>query len=329
MYFEYYKLLFLLLLPVFLVAYYIYLERSDKNPHMRVSTSVPWKRAGSKIKSVLRHVPFALKLIALILMILAIARPRTKDKSVEVDTTGIDIVLAMDVSTSMLGMDMQPNRFEASKDLATKFISQRTSDRMGLVVFAGESYTQCPLTTDRSTLISLVSEVEMMQIEDGTAIGNGLATAVARIRESDAKSKVVILITDGANNAGSVAPLTAAELAYKYGIKVYTIGVGKEGRVPYQKYDPFFGYTVQYAESDLDEGLLKEIAEITGGNYFRATDNTSLAQIYSEINEMEKIQISSSTVVAYEEKFQIFLLWAIIALLLSKILNWFVIRRLP
>lgn len=329
MYFEYPKLLFLLLIPILLVLHYIYLEKSGRNPHMRVSTSIPWKKSGSTLKRILRHVPFVLELGAVTLIILALARPRTVDEYAEVDMEGIDIVLAMDISTSMLAMDMQPDRFEASKDLAIKFISQRTSDRIGLVVFAGESFTQCPLTTDKSAVISLVSEVKMHQIEDGTAIGNGLATAVSRIRESDAKSKVIILITDGANNSGNVSPMVAAELAYKYGIKVYTIGVGKNGPVPYPYYDPFFGHSVQYAESDLDEELLKDIAAMTGGRYFRATDNTSLAQIYSEINDMEKIQISSNSFVAYEERFQNLLLWAVVALILSKILNWFVIRRLP
>jgi Ca-activated chloride channel family protein len=199
---------------------------------------------------------------------------------------------------------------------------------MGIVVFAGESFTQCPLTTDRATLINLMKEVQTGIIEDGTAIGNGLATAVARLKDSDAKSRVVILLTDGVNNSGEVSPQTAAEIAKTYGVRVYTIGVGKEGMAPYPVMTPW-GVQVQNIQVEIDEKLLKEIAESTGGRYFRATDNTKLAEIYSEINKMEKAKTTVDSFPVYKELFGPFALWALLALLLELLLNWFVIRRLP
>jgi Ca-activated chloride channel family protein len=236
--------------------------------------------------------------------------------------------MAMDVSTSMLARDLTPDRINASKDIAIEFISQRPSDRMGIVVFAGESFTQCPLTTDRATLINLMKEVQTDLIEDGTAIGNGLATAVARLKDSDAKSRVVILLTDGVNNSGEVSPQTAAEIAKTYGVRVYTIGVGKEGMAPYPVMTPW-GVQVQNMKVEIDEKLLKEVAESTGGRYFRATDNTKLAEIYSEINKMEKAKTTVDSFPVYKELFGSFAVWALLALLLELFLNWFVIRRLP
>jgi Ca-activated chloride channel family protein len=236
--------------------------------------------------------------------------------------------MAMDVSTSMLARDLTPDRINASKDIAIEFISQRPSDRMGIVVFAGESFTQCPLTTDRATLINLMKEVQTDLIEDGTAIGNGLATAVARLKDSDAKSRVVILLTDGVNNSGEVSPQTAAEIAKTYGVRVYTIGVGKEGMAPYPVMTPW-GVQVQNMKVEIDEKLLKEVAESTGGRYFRATDNTKLAEIYSEINKMEKAKTTVDSFPVYKELFGSFAVWALLAMLLELFLNWFVIRRLP
>ena len=262
------------------------------------------------------------------LIILAIARPRSSDVLEKVDTEGIDIVLAMDVSTSMLARDFTPDRISASKDIAIEFIAQRPTDRMGIVVFAGESYTQCPLTTDKHTLIALMNEIKTGLIEDGTAIGNGLATAVNRLSESDAKSRVVILLTDGVNNRGEVAPAMASELAQLYGIKVYTIGVGKEGMAKYPVQTPW-GVQLQDVKVEIDEQLLKDIASATGGKYFRATDNTKLAEIYNEINQMETGRTTITDVVIYEELFLKYLLWALAALLVELILNWFVIRRMP
>ena len=234
----------------------------------------------------------------------------------------------MDVSTSMLARDLTPDRISASKDIAIEFISQRPSDRMGIVVFAGESFTQCPLTTDRATLINLMKEVQTDLIEDGTAIGNGLATAIARMKDSDAKSRVVILLTDGVNNRGEISPQMAAEIAKTYGVRVYTIGVGKEGMAPYPVMTPW-GVEVQNVKVEIDEKLLSEIAESTGGRYFRATDNTKLAEIYSEINKMEKARTTVDSFPIYKELFGLYALLALLALLLELLLNWFVIRRLP
>ena len=278
--------------------------------------------------AVLRHVPFVLRTFALVMIVIAIARPRSSTTMEKVDTEGIDIVLAMDVSTSMLARDLTPDRISASKDIAIEFISQRPSDRMGIVVFAGESFTQCPLTTDRASLINLMKEVQTDLIEDGTAIGNGLATAVARMKDSDAKSRVVVLLTDGVNNRGEISPQMAAEIAKTYGVRVYTIGVGKEGMAPYPVQTPW-GIEVQNVQVEIDEKLLSEIAESTGGRYFRATDNTKLAEIYGEINKMEKAKTTVDSFPVYQEKFGMFALLALLALLAELFMNWFVIRRLP
>ena len=328
MFFEYPKLLWLLVIPVLLVLHYIYMEVAQKRPHMRVSTSVPWTYARRSFMTVLRHVPFILRTFALAMIVVAIARPRSSEEMERVDTEGIDIILAMDVSTSMLARDLTPDRINASKDIAIEFISQRPSDRMGIVVFAGESFTQCPLTTDKRTLVNLMNEVSTDIIDDGTAIGNGLATAVARLTESDAKSRVVILLTDGVNNSGEVSPQMATEIAKQYGIRVYTIGVGKEGMAKYPVMTPW-GVQLQDVKVEIDEPLLKDIAQATGGKYFRATDNTTLAEIYNEINQMETGLTTITNVVSYEELFMMYVLWALAALMMELLLDWFVIRRMP
>ena len=328
MFFEYPRLLWLLVIPALLVLHYIYIEKAGRRPHMRVSTAVPWKKHGRSFMIFFRHVPFVLRTFALVMIVISIARPRSSEELSKVDTEGVDIVLAMDVSTSMLARDLTPDRINASKDIAIEFISQRPSDRMGIVVFAGESFTQCPLTTDRATLINLMKEVQTDLIEDGTAIGNGLATAVARLKDSDARSRVVILLTDGVNNSGEVSPQTAAEIAKTYGVRVYTIGVGKEGMAPYPVMTPF-GVQVQNMKVEIDEKLLKEVAESTGGRYFRATDNTKLAEIYSEINKMEKAKTTVDSFPVYKELFGPFALAALFALLLELFFKWFIIRRLP
>ncbi len=328
MFFEYPKLLWLLVIPALLVLHYIYLELAQRHPHLRVSTSVPWMVRGRSVMSVVRHIPFVLRIFALSMVVVAIARPRSSQQMERIDTEGIDIILAMDVSTSMLARDLTPDRINASKDIAIEFISQRPSDRMGIVVFAGESFTQCPLTTDRATLINLMKEIQTDIIEDGTAIGNGLATAVARMKDSDAKSRVVILLTDGVNNRGEISPQMAAEIAKTYGIRVYTIGVGKEGMAPYPVMTPW-GVEIQNVKVEIDEDLLSEIAESTGGRYFRATDNTKLAEIYSEINKMEKARTTIDSFPVYKELFGMYALLALLALMLEVFMNWFVIRRLP
>ncbi len=326
MFFEYPELLWLLVIPALLVLHYIYLELAERHPHLRVSTSVPWMAGGWSFVAFLRHIPFALRISTLVLIVIAIARPRSSEEMERVDTEGIDIILAMDVSTSMLARDLTPDRISASKDIAIEFISQRPSDRMGIVVFAGESFTQCPLTTDRATLINLMKEVQTDLIEDGTAIGNGLAVAVARMKDSDAKSRVVILLTDGVNNRGEISPQMAAEIAKTYGVRVYTIGVGKEGMAPYPVMTPW-GVEIQNVKVEIDEALLGEIAEATGGRYFRATDNTKLAEIYSEINKMEKARTTVDSFPVYKELFGKYALLALLCILLELVFNWFVIRR--
>lgn len=327
MFFEYPSLLWLLVVPVLLLALYINRELSGRVPHLRVSNAAPWLSGGPTILSVLRHLPFAFRLAALCLIIVAIARPRSSSQVEKIDTEGIDIVLAMDVSTSMLARDFTPDRISAAKDIAIEFIAQRPSDRMGIVVFAGESYTQCPLTTDRATLINLMKEVQTDLIEDGTAIGNGLATAVARMSGSDAPSRVIILLTDGVNNRGEVAPLTAAQIAKTYGIRVYTIGVGANGMAPYPVVTPW-GIEERKIQVEIDEALLKSIAETTGGRYFRATDNTKLQEIYAEINRMEKSKTSIDSFPVYKELFSPFAIAALLCLL-AELLVRILLRRMP
>ena len=327
MFFEYPKLLWLLAVPVLLLAHYLWLELSGRRPHLRVSTATPWTLNGTGVLAVLRHLPFLLRLAALCLIIVCIARPRSSSQMEKIDTEGIDIVLAMDVSTSMLARDFTPDRISAAKDIAIEFIADRPSDRIGIVVFAGESYTQCPLTTDRATLINLMKEVTTDLIEDGTAIGNGLSTAVARMMESDAKSRVVILLTDGVNNCGEVSPETAAEIAKTYGVRVYTIGVGANGTAPYPVITPW-GVETRNVEVKIDEALLRSISETTGGRYFRATDNTKLSEIYSEIGKMEKVRTTVDSFPVYKELYGRYAVAALICLLLELLIR-LLLKRLP
>lgn len=327
MHFEYPKLLFLLAVPLLLALLYLYRQIKDREPHFRVSSLSPWKAGGRSLTAFVRWLPPFLYFMAMCLMVIVIARPRSSTQIDKVNSEGIDIVFDMDVSTSMLARDFKPDRISAAKDIAIEFISQRPSDRMGIVVFAGESYTQCPLTTDRATLINLMKEIETGLIEDGTAIGNGLATAVARMKDSDAKSRVVILLTDGVNNSGEITPQTAAEIAKTYGVRVYTIGVGANGEAPYPVVTPW-GVELQNVPVEIDEDLLKQIAQTTGGKYFRATDNTKLAEIYSEINKMEKARTTIDSFPVYKELFSGFGLGALVCMLLGLLVNLF-LRRLP
>ena len=328
MFFEYPALLWLLLLLFPIVAIYIYREYKGLRPWLKVSTIMPLSTKGGGIRRALRHIPFILTCVAIAAMVLAIARPRSSSTFEHVDTEGIDIILALDVSTSMLARDFTPDRINAAKDIAIRFVAERPSDRIGVVVFAGESYTQCPVTTDRATLINLIKEIECGRIEDGTAIGNGLATAVARLKDSDAKSKVIILLTDGVNNSGEISPKMAAEIAKTYGIRVYTIGVGAMGTAPYPYMTPY-GPQLVNVEVQIDEPLLKEIAQGTDGKYFRATDNTKLLEIYGEINKMEKNKVQVDSFPLYKELYMPFALAALLALALGLVLKLFVIKYLP
>ena len=327
MFFEYPRLLWLLAVPVVLLGVYVWRCLKGRSPHMRVSASAPWLQKGNGALQALSHLPMALFTAAMVLLTVALARPRSSSQVEKVDSEGIDIIFAMDVSTSMLARDFTPDRISAAKDIAIEFISQRPSDRMGIVVFAGESYTQCPLTTDRATLINLMKEVQTDLIEDGTAIGNGLATAVARMMDSDAPSRVIILLTDGVNNRGEIAPETAAEIAKTYNVRVYTIGVGANGEAPYPVMTPW-GVEVRKMPVEIDEDLLKRVAEATGGRYFRATDNTKLSEIYSEIGRMEKVRTTVDSFPVYKELYTPYVLTALGCLLLLLVLKLFV-RRLP
>ena len=265
---------------------------------------------------------------AVAVLVVILARPQSTNSWQNSSTEGIDIVLAMDISTSMMAQDLKPNRLEASKDVASAFINGRPNDNIGLVVFAAESFTQCPLTTDHTVLLNLFKDVQPGIIQDGTAIGLGLANAVSRIKDSQAKSKVIILLTDGVNNQGEIAPVTAAEIAKTFGVRVYTIGVGTQGKAPYP-FQTAFGVQYMDVDVEIDEPILKQIAATTGGQYFRATDNASLKEIYSEIDKMEKTKIS---VQEYSKKQEEYKNWAILLfslLLVEILLRNTLLRNIP
>lgn len=266
----------------------------------------------NKVIPRMRHLGIVLRLLGMAVLIVALARPQSSLSWQNSTTEGIDIVIASDISGSMLAEDFKPNRLEAGKNIAIDFIKNRPDDRIGLVIFSGESFTQCPLTIDHDVLVNLFQDVHNGMIEDGTAIGMGLATAVNRIKDSQAKSKVVILLTDGSNNTGSIPPLTAAEIAKQFNIRVYTIGVGTKGYAPYPV-QTSFGVQYQNMPVDIDEGTLSQIARITGGKYFRATNNKALAQIYEQIDQLEKAKID---VTQYHKKTELFLPFAVVALVL-------------
>ena len=328
MFFEYPALLYLEFILIPLIALYVWREIKGHTPYLQVSSASPWKGKGGRIKKLMRHIPYILRFVALAALIVALARPRSSEDFERVNAQGIDIIIAIDVSTSMLARDFNPDRISAAKDIAIEFIAQRPRDRMGIVVFAGESFTQCPLTTDRATLINLMKEVETGLIEDGTAIGNGLATAIARLKDSQAKSRVVILLTDGVNNRGEIAPLMATEIAKTYGVRVYTIGVGAMGVAPYPVMTPF-GVQIQQVKVEIDEPLLAQIAEETGGKYFRATDNTKMLEIYSEINKMETNRTIVDSFPIYKELFMKYALIALAAFVLELFLRFLILRRIP
>ena len=310
--------LYLLLLLIPMIGWYIW-KLCKSQASLQVSSSEAFDAPGATSwKVYLRHVPFVLRMAAVAVLIIILARPQSTNSWQNTSTEGIDIVMAMDISSSMLAQDLKPNRLEASKDVAASFINGRPNDNIGLVVFAAESFTQCPLTTDHTVLLNLFKDIQPGIIQDGTAIGLGLANAVSRIKDSQARSKVIILLTDGVNNAGEIAPVTAAEIAKTFGIRVYAIGVGTRGKAPFP-FQTAFGIQYQDVDVDIDEPTLKQIAATTGGQYFRATDNASLKEIYSEIDKMEKTKIS---VQQYSKKQEEYKNWALLlfALLLFEIL---------
>jgi Ca-activated chloride channel family protein len=301
----------LLIVPV-LIAWYIWREKKLYG-HFSVSAVKGFKLPASSIIPKLRHLGIVLRSLALIALIFALARPQSSLSWQNSTTEGIDIVIASDISGSMLAEDFKPNRLEAGKSIAIDFIKNRPDDRIGLVIFSGESFTQCPLTIDHDVLINLYNDIKNGMIEDGTAIGMGLATAVNRLRESTAKSKVIILLTDGVNNMGSIPPATAAEIAKQFGIRVYTIGLGTNGYAPYPFPMPGGGVQYQQIPVVLDEAMMTKIANSTGGKYFRATNNATLKNIYDRIDKLEKAKID---VTQYHKKTELFLPWAVFALVI-------------
>ncbi|HRH03079.1 MAG TPA: VWA domain-containing protein [Bacteroidia bacterium] len=302
----------LLVIPAFAIWYFF--RYNSRKASLRISNFNGFSGNKTSLKVYFRHSLFVLRMLALAALILALARPQSKKSWQDLKTEGIDIVLTLDISASMLAQDFKPNRLDASKEIAMEFIDSRPDDRIGLVIFSGESFTQCPLTTDHSVLKNLFSGVKTGMIQDGTAIGMGLATAVNRIQNSKAKSKVIILLTDGVNNTGSVSPELAGELAQPFGIRVYTIGVGTKGMAysPVAIY-PNGQYAYDYVKCDIDEPVLKKIASLTGGKYFRATNNEKLKQIYAEIDQLEKTIIEEKN---YTKKSELFLPLALLALFL-------------
>ncbi|MGF1559177.1 MAG: VWA domain-containing protein [Flavobacteriaceae bacterium] len=309
----------LLLLP--LAVLWFFFKRKEQTASLKISSIKGFGKVGLLPK--LKPLLFILRLLALAGIIIAMARPQTKDVSTRTKTTkGIDIVMAIDVSSSMLARDLKPNRLAALKEVAADFIKQRPSDRIGLVAYAGEGYTKTPITSDKSIVLSALREITYGQLNDGTAIGMGLATSVNRLKESKAISKIIILLTDGVNNSGFIEPQTAADLTVEYNIKTYTIGLGTNGNalspIAYNA-DGSFRYGMRQVE--IDEQLLKDIANVTGGKYFRATDNDKLEAIYDEINKLEKTEIEEFKYTRYDEKFRPWVLLATALLLLEWILR--------
>ena len=324
-----------LFLLVFLIPYILWyiMKRKKTEPTLQISTTRMYLHAPKSWKIYLLHAPFILRIIAIVMLILVLARPQTTDNWQNTEIEGIDIMLAVDVSTSMLAEDLKPNRLEAAKQVASEFINGRPNDNIGLTIFAGESFTQCPLTVDHTVLLNLFQGVtgdiaSKGLIDDGTAIGMGIANAVTRLKDSQAKSKVIILLTDGSNNRGDISPLTAAEIAKQFGIRVYTIGVGTNGTAPY----PMQTYAgVQYVNLpvEIDEKTLTEIAGITNGNYFRATSIDRLKQVYHEIDKLEKTKLNVKEFSKREEEFEIFAWIAFLCILLDVLLRNSILKKIP
>lgn len=314
-----YFLFGLIIIPI-LIIWYIF-RCNKQQAFVRFSDTEFFNKLPKSWRSYLRHSVFILEIAALTLFIIALARPQSSSKNKKVNIEGIDIVLAMDISSSMLARDLKPDRLEASKAVASNFVEGRPGDRMGLIVFSGETFTQVPLTTDHAMMLNMLKDMKCGMLEDGTAIGDGLASAVSRLKDSEAISKVVILLTDGDNNAGSIDPSTAAEMAKLFGIRVYTIGAGTRGMAPYPVQTPFGGVQYQQVPVKINETLLKQIADETGGKYFRAESKESLQKIYDEIDQMERSKIEVNEFQRLHEEFYPFVIWGLILLVLSFILK--------
>jgi len=321
------ELFYLLLGLIPMIVWYVLRQKKSK-ASIQISTLESLKKVPLTWKHSLRHVAFVLQLAVLALIITCLARPQSSDSWQNQTVEGIDIVIALDMSSSMLARDFQPDRLGAAKSVAIEFISGRLFDRIGLVVFSAESFTQCPLTTDRAVLINLFQNLQPGLLEDGTAIGLGLANAVSRLKDSEAKSKVVILLTDGENNRGEIAPITAAEIAKTFGVRVYTIGVGTIGTAPYPIQTPF-GVQIRDVEVKIDEKTLQEIANITDGKYFRATNNKTLIEVYKAIDLLERSKIENKEFSKKNEEYRKYAIGALILALFAMILQFVVFRHIP
>ncbi len=320
-------LFFILFAIVPILVYWEIVKGKKQTAAVKISTTAGLSKIRSW-KNTFQNLPFILRLMAISCIIIALARPRVKFEEQQSEGEGVDIILSIDVSGSMTAQDFRPNRMEAAKKVAEDFVNQRPNDRIGIVIFSGESFTQCPLTTDHSVLINQIEQIRNGLLEDGTAIGSGLATSVDRLRNSKAKSKVVILLTDGVNNGGLIDPATALEIAKTFKVKVYTIGVGTDGYAPTPVSTPL-GIVMQNEKVAIDEKLLKNIADQTGGKYFRATDNKSLQSIYAEIDRLEKSKVEITTLHRYTEKFYPLIFAAMALLLLEIILRFTIFRKFP
>ena len=325
--FAYPWVLYLLSIIPLMIGWYLFrgmkIQSSVKYSSLNIFKDVP-----STLREKFRHIPFGVRLLAIGLLIVALARPQSFTSGENVTTEGIDIAMVLDISGSMLAEDFKPNRLEAAKDVIDNFVEGRTSDRIGLVIFSREAFTQCPLTIDYSVLRNLLLDIRSGMIQDGTAIGNAIANGVNRLKESDAKSRIIILLTDGVNNAGEVDPISAAEIAKAFGIRIYTIGVGTRGEAPYPVQTPF-GTRYQMVPVDIDEAMLTQIAELTGGQYFRATNNRALEEIYNKIDKLEKTKIDITSYKNASEKYHSWLWGGLLLLLVELGLSKTILRKLP
>ncbi len=323
-----YPYVLVLLLAIPALAYWYWKKKEKITPDVTFSSLQIFGKAPVTLREKLAHVPSYIRLLGLTFLIIAAARPQSFSSGENFYTEGIDIAMVLDISGSMLAEDFKPNRLEAAKKVIDEFIKGRTVDKIGLVIFSGESFTQCPLTIDYSVLRNLLKDIQMGMIEDGTAIGNAIANGVNRLKDSKAKSKVMILLTDGVNNAGHIDPLTAAQIAQKFGIRIYSIGVGTIGQAPYPFQTPF-GIRYQMVPVEIDENILRQIASTTGGKYFRATNNRKLAEIYDEIDHLEKTRVE---VTSYRHAKELFFNWALAGMLLLFVevgLSKTYLKRLP
>lgn len=321
---EYFYLL-ILLAP--LIGWYIWRE-PRKHATYQVSSLSAFSTGNIQWRVLLRHLLFGLRIIAFVLLITIIARPQSSRAWETQTTEGIDIIIALDISGSMLAQDFKPDRIESAKEQAIRFVNGRPNDRIGLVIYAGESFTQCPLTTDHAVLINMIGEIKPGIITDGTAIGLGLGTSINRLKESSAMSKVVILLTDGVNNAGAVDPITAAEIAKTFGIRVYTVGIGTRGEAPYPVQTPF-GIQYQNMKTEIDEDLLRQIADLTDGQYFRATNKRTLSEIYDQIDTLEKTKIEVKEYSKKQEEYLTLAILTLVIVLFEFTLRFTILRTLP